>query len=45
MTLTSDGNLGIGVTTPTVPLQVVGNSNFSGNAVFGGDINCYRYNL
>jgi len=40
MTLTSDGNLGIGVTTPTVPLQVVGNSNVSGNAVFGGDINC-----
>ena len=40
MTLTSDGMLGIGVTTPTVPLQVVGNSNVSGNAVFGGDINC-----
>ena len=40
MTLTSDGMLGIGVTTPTVPLQVVGNSNISGNAVFGGDINC-----
>ena len=40
MTLTSDGNLGIGVTTPTVPLQVVGNSSISGNAVFGGDINC-----
>ena len=40
MTLTSDGMLGLGVTTPTVPLQVVGNSNISGNAVFGGDINC-----
>ena len=40
MTLTSDGNLGIGITTPTVPLQVVGNSSISGNAVFGGDINC-----
>ena len=40
MTLTSDGMLGIGVTTPTVPLQVVGNSNISGNAAFGGDINC-----
>ena len=40
MTLTSDGMLGIGVTTPTVPFQVVGNSNISGNAAFGGDINC-----
>mgnify|MGYP001166550106 FL=1 len=39
MTLSSGGNLGIGLTTPTVPLQVVGNSNISGDAVFGGDIN------
>ena len=38
MTLTSDGMLGIGVTTPTVPLQVVGNTNFSGDSIFGGDI-------
>ena len=38
MTLTSGGNLGIGVTTPTVPLQVVGNTNFSGDSIFGGDI-------
>ena len=39
MTLTSGGRLGIGETAPTVPLQVVGNSNISGDAVFGGDIN------
>ena len=39
MTLTSGGNLGIGLTAPTVPFQVVGNSNISGDAVFGGDIN------
>ena len=38
MTLTSSGNLGIGVTTPTVPFQVVGNTNIGGDAVFGGDI-------
>ena len=38
MTLTSSGNLGIGITTPTVPFQVVGNTNIGGDAVFGGDI-------
>ena len=38
MTLTSAGNLGIGLTAPTVPLQVVGNANISGDSVFGGDI-------
>ena len=39
MTLTSGGRLGIGETAPSVPLQVAGNANISGDAVFGGDIN------
>ena len=38
MTLTSGGNLGIGITAPTVPFHVVGNANISGDSVFGGDI-------
>ena len=38
MTLTNTGRLGIGITQPTAPLQVVGNSNISGDAVFGGDV-------
>ena len=39
MTLTNTGRLGIGITQPTAPLQVIGNSNISGDAVFGGDVN------
>ena len=39
MTLTNTGRLGIGITQPTAPLQVVGNSNISGDAIFGGDVN------
>ena len=37
--LTNTGRLGIGITQPQAPLQVVGNSNISGDAVFGGDVN------
>ncbi len=38
MTLTSDGKLGIGVTTPVKNLHVVGTSTVTGDAEFGNDV-------
>ena len=38
MTLTSGGNLGIGITLPEYPLHVSGLSTFTGNATFGNNL-------
>ncbi len=39
MALTYDGNLGIGITTPTNKLHVVGTSTVTNNAYFGNNVN------
>ena len=38
MTLTNTGRLGIGITTPSTPLHVVGNVTIGGNTFLGGDL-------
>ena len=41
MTLRADGNIGIGTTTPSERLTVVGNANISGNLNISGNYNVY----